>query len=187
MLPPGHLAGGFLTATAVLKIIKPDLSQEQISQLLGWGMFFSFAPDLDTFVSFIKEHTWFVKNPQNNHRKFISHAPLLWLAGGLLVYFFSADVYWKIAGLLLWLCSWSHFLLDSVEYGIMWLWPFNKDVFAIRNRERDFSIQSLNFFGYWWTYLKLYAGTLTFYIEISIIIVAIILFFSNHYPLITIH
>lgn len=179
MLPPGHLAGGFLAARALLKITHPDLPAAQVNQLLWWGVFFSFAPDLDTFFSFIKERAWFVKNPENNHRKFVSHAPLVWLATGLLLYLVSADVYWRYVGLLLWFCSWSHFLLDSIEYGIMWLWPFNKTIFALRNRERNFKIQSSNFFGYWLTLLKLYSQTLTFYCEVLLLIITFIILNSK--------
>jgi len=178
MLPPGHLAGGFLTAEALLKITRPDLSSVQISQLLCWGLFFSFAPDLDTFFGFIREQAWFVKDQRNNHRKFISHAPLLWLTVGLLIYISSLDVYWKLVGLLLWLCSWSHFLLDSIEYGIMWLWPFSKKIYALKNPERDFNNPETSFWKYWWHFVKAYARTLTFYCEIGIILTALIIYFK---------
>ncbi len=174
MLPPGHFAGGYLAAEALLHITKADLSSAQANQLLWWGAFFAFAPDLDTFASFIKERAWFVKNPANNHRKFVSHAPLLWLLAGLLVYFFSADIYWKNVGLLLWLGSWTHFLLDSIEYGIMWLWPFSNRIFALKNREREFNIQSPTFLVYWWNFVKSYTRTLTFYIELLIVVIALI-------------
>jgi len=177
MLPPGHLAAGFLTAEALLHITKPDLSSAQINQLLWWGVFFSFAPDLDTFTGFVKERAWFVKNPVNNHRKFVSHAPLLWLLAGLLVYFLAADVYWKNVGLLLWLGSGTHFLLDSIEYGIMWLWPFSNKVFALKNRGRERDIPSSTFFGYWWSHVKLYVNSLTFYCEVIVILTALIIYF----------
>ena len=186
MLPPGHIAAGFLTSAVVLKILNPQLPPQQVQHLIYWGMFFSFAPDLDSFVSFLNEKAWYIKNPKNNHRKYISHAPILWLASGLLIYFLSTDVYWKVFGLMLWVCSWSHFLLDSIDYGIMWLWPFNKKVFAIKNQGMDFSIKSSNFFGYWRIFVKLYITRLTFYFEILIIITAAALFVSNHYSLITI-
>ena len=80
-------------------------------------MFFSFAPDLDSFVSFAREKSFIVKNPKkNNHRHFISHAPVLWMLAGMRIYFFSRSPYFKIFGLLVWLGSWSHFLL------IVWIY-----------------------------------------------------------------
>jgi hypothetical protein len=50
MLPPGHIAAGYLTALAAIKIFKPDFDQQQINQLLVLGMFWGFAPDLDVFL-----------------------------------------------------------------------------------------------------------------------------------------
>ena len=178
MLPPGHIAAGFITAKALLHFTHPELAAIQQTQLLWWGMFFGFAPDLDTFVSFAKERAWFVINRGNNHRKFFSHAPFLWLCAGLLVYFLSVDVYWKTVGLLIWLGSWSHFLLDSIEYGIMWLWPFSDRIYAFCNRERDFKLTENNFFGYWWHFVKSYCQTLTFYCELIILILALIVYFK---------
>lgn len=177
MLPPGHIAAGYLTARALIYFTQPAISQSQQSQLLWWGIFLGFAPDLDSFVSFAKERAWFVKNRANNHRKFITHAPILWLIAGLVVYFFSPDAYWKTVGLLIWLASWSHFLLDSIEYGIMWLWPFSNKIYAFRNRERDFKLTENSFFGYWWHFVKSYIQTLTFYCEIIILLITLIIYF----------
>ena len=177
MLPPGHIAAGFLTAKALLHFTHPALSSAEQAQLLWWGMFFGFLPDLDTFVSFLKERAWFVKNRVNNHRKFFTHAPLLWFCAGLLVYLLSADVYWKTLGLIIWLASWSHFALDSIEYGIMWLWPFSGKIYALCNKEKDFKLVDNNFFGYWRHFVKSYIQTLTFYCEIVIILLALIIYF----------
>lgn len=175
MLPPGHIAAGFLTAEALLKITHPDLPTAQTSQLLWWGMFFGFAPDLDSFISFAKERAFFVTNKKNSHRKMLTHAPLLWLAAGLAVVLFAPSLYWKFAGLLLWLGSWSHFFLDTIQYGIMWLWPFNSRLYAFTDTERDYQINRRDFFGYWLTFLKSYAKQISFYLEILIIVIALII------------
>src|SRR5437762_3439625 len=121
MLPTGHIAAGFLTAEVLLNFTHQNFSHSEVTQLLWWGVFWGFAPDLDVFYFFIKHKTLLVASGTSSsdpHRKFASHAPIYWLIAGLLVYFFSASEYWKFVGLLLWLGSWSHFLLDSVEYGI---------------------------------------------------------------------
>lgn len=179
MLPPGHVAAGFLTAEALLKIAKPDLSQTQLHQLVYWGMFFSFAPDLDMFYAFFKERALTVQNPNNIHRKFYSHAPILWLVAGLLIYFLAPSVYIKLIGLLLWLGSWSHFLLDSIEYGVMWLWPFNSQVWALKDRGVKEQITGKNFFEYWMNFLKYYSTRWTFYFEILIFFIAIIVIINK--------
>jgi membrane-bound metal-dependent hydrolase YbcI (DUF457 family) len=175
MLPPGHVAGGFFTAAALLKIAKPDLPPEQLHQLLYWGMFFGFAPDLDNFAAFAKIHSWWYKKGVDNtiHRKFYSHIPVLWLIAGLLIYFLAAGTYIKYIGLLLWLGSWSHFILDSIDFGVMWLWPFNKEVWALRNRGIHKDIEAGSFISYWGNFLKVYVTRWTFYIEIVLLISAL--------------
>lgn len=177
MLPPGHIAAGFLTAKALLKISHTQFPPSQTAQLLWWGAFFAFAPDLDSFVAFAKiKSFWFKQGSESvNHRKFYSHIPILWLLAGLLVYFFAATPYYKFVGLLLWLGSWAHFLLDSLDMpGIMWLWPFNKELWALKNRGVLPIIKGKNFFDYWINFIKFYIGSWTFYAEIIILITAII-------------
>jgi membrane-bound metal-dependent hydrolase YbcI (DUF457 family) len=95
------------------------------------------------------------------------------MLAGLGIYFFSRSPYFKIFGLILWLCSWSHFVLDSIEYGIMWLWPFNKQKWALKDRGVEKDIAGKGFFSYWANYLKFYATRWTFYAEIIIIISAL--------------
>jgi membrane-bound metal-dependent hydrolase YbcI (DUF457 family) len=175
MLPPGHIAGGFLTAEALLKIIHPQLPQAQINRLLLWGMFFGFAPDLDTFYSFLKEKAFTVRKPQNNHRHFLSHAPILWLVAGLLIYFCSSSEYVKLIGLLVWLASWSHFLLDSIEFGIMWLWPFSRKQYALKSI--NIEVLDKKFLGYWMDFLKIYSKRWSFYLELVVIVLALIVYF----------
>jgi len=176
MLPPGHVAAGFLTAKALLHFTHPALSAAQQSQLVWWGMFFGFIPDIDTFIAFAKEKAFFVKNQDNNHRKQFTHAPVLWFIAGMIVVVLAPSTYWRYVGLLLWLGSWSHFLLDTIQYGIMWIWPLSHKVFAIKDREREFKIEDDSFFAYWWTFVKAYAKTLTFSLEVIIIISAIYIF-----------
>lgn len=176
MLPPGHVAAGFLVAEALLKITQPGLSSAQASHLLWWGMFWGFAPDLDVFRIFFREKSFTIRNPQkNDHRNFWSHAPVLWLGVGLGVYFFASSVYIQFIGLLLWLASWSHFLLDSLEYGIMWLWPFSKNRYALKTIEIKENNQP-GFFGYWRRFLKIYLTRISFYLEILVIISALIVY-----------
>ena len=179
MLPPGHIAAGYLTAEVLLKITRPDLPAEQINQLILWGMFFGFAPDLDMFYAFFKEKAFIVKDLKNhNHRKYYSHAPILWLGAGLLICFLAPSAYVKFIGLMLWLGSWTHFLLDSVEYGIMWLWPFSSKVYALKDPELVLPIYETRFIPYWWQSVKQYAKFYSFYLEVLIIITALIIYYK---------
>lgn len=181
MLPTGHVAAGFLTAKALLHFINPgtSLSGSEMNQFLWWGMFFGFAPDLDVFYFFIKNKTLLVSGnaaQKDTHRKYLSHAPMLWIIPGLLIFFFAPSVYWKYVGLLLWLGSWSHFLLDSVDYGIMWLWPFSSRVYAFKDREVKFQVTEQTFLAHSISHLKIYSTKLSFYLEVLIIICAFIIF-----------
>lgn len=180
MLPPGHIAAGFLTAKVLLHFTHPPLPEVQQVQLLWWGAFFGFAPDLDMFLFFIKNKTLLVANrdaAESSHRKFLTHAPLYWLFAGLLIFFFSPSVYWKYVGLLLWLGSWSHFLLDSIEFGIPWLRPFTNKFFALKDREYKVVIKEQGFFRHSFAFLKMYCQRISFYLEVAIIVSAIIIYF----------
>jgi len=175
MLPIGHAAAGLLTTQALLKIVKPEILSTEAEQILWWGIFWSFAPDLDSFWAFIKVKSFYFNKKDNSiHRQFFTHIPLLWLIVGVAIFIFSYEVYWKIFGLVLWFSSWSHFLLDSIEYGVMWLWPVNKELWAFKNRGVKVQINSSGFLGYWTTFLKFYITRLTFFFELFIIFLALI-------------
>jgi hypothetical protein len=182
MLPTGHAAAGFITAYSFIKIVKPDLDPSQINQLLYLGAFFGFSPDLDEFWFFFKTKGLLVApaDQKINHRYYLSHAPVLWLIVGVIIFVFSSTAFWQSAGLLLWLCSWSHFLADSIEYGIMWLWPFNGKLFAFKDREINITIPERNFFKHSFTYLKLYTTRLSFYLEVLFIVLAILVLLNTN-------
>ncbi len=180
MLPAGHVAGGYLSAYALLKITKLDLDIAQFHQLLYIGAFFGFTPDLDVFVAFAKVRGFtFSDHEKTNHRNFFTHAPILWLAIGLLVYSASQTVFVSYTGLLIWLGAWSHFLLDSLQSGIMWLWPFSSYHYTFKDREIQIPpVQKKGFFLYWLSFLRFYKNklSLTYYSEIIIILIALYVF-----------
>jgi membrane-bound metal-dependent hydrolase YbcI (DUF457 family) len=181
MLPPGHLAAGYLTAKALLYFGHQNFTELQQSALIGWGLIFGVAPDLDMLYSFAKQKGYrVIGDDLPQHRKYISHAPILWLIAGLVIYFFAGNIYHKYIGLLLWFGSWSHFILDSFDYGIMWLWPLSNKVYSLRNREKNFGPIDgpKNVISYFIGFLKQYRKVITFYLEIIIIISAIIIRFK---------
>lgn len=176
MLPPGHVAAGFMTAAAAVKIFHPHLSPEQINQLYWWGMFWGFAPDLDVFYAFFKIKAFKI-NPE--HREYATHRPLVWLVAGLLLYFLSSSSFWRLNSVLMVAGSFSHFILDSIEYGIPWLWPFSSKLYAlIRPGQKPAKIEADNFFSYWWSFVKTYITCPTFYCELIIIFVSALVYFN---------
>ena len=176
MLPTGHIAAGFLTAFGVIKILKPDLGPHQVNQLCMMGAFWGFAPDLDVFYSFAKQKSLLVSHSGTPiHRKFFFHAPMVWLILGLSIFLFGSSVYLKTFGLIVWLASWSHFVLDSIEYGIMWLWPWKRKIYALWRAGEAWRIEEKNFFKHSFKFLYFYSKRISFYLEIVIILSALII------------
>jgi len=178
MLPSGHIAAGYLTAFALLKLTRCNFNPHQVNQLIFLGMVLSFAPDLDMFVAFAKVKKFIIKENETDHRKYISHAPIVWLIAGLTVFLISANPFWKIFGLLVWFCSWGHFFLDSLQYGVMWLWPFSDRLFAFKDREKKLTQSSAgrqNFFNYWFNFVWLYItkAKFSFFIETGLVVAAL--------------
>ncbi len=177
MLPPGHIAAGYLAAAALLKIAKPDFDPQQMRALLALGAFFGFAPDLDVFVSFIKAKSFTVPDQSFNHRYFWSHTPLPWLIVSLLIFFLAADPFLKYVGLMIWIGSWSHFLFDTPTFGIMWLWPLSRNHFALSRKEYNLMGDAGHekFFTYWTTFLRNWFKVykISIILELTLIITAL--------------
>jgi len=174
MLPFGHLAAGYLIADSIAKTAL--LPADQTASLTWWGVFFAFAPDLDIFYSFWKAKGLTLPSKELNHRSYITHSPLLWLAAGSCLFLFGPTTYWRFLGLLLWLCSWSHFILDSGRTGVPWLWPFKRRLYALREPGATEDNPAKGFFRHWLNMIRLYKekAPLVFWMEIALIIVAII-------------
>jgi hypothetical protein len=81
---------------------------------------------------------------------------------------------------MVWLGSWSHFVLDSTDVGVRWLYPFSGRFFALKNPGRPEPNTAKGFFPHWWNLCKQYwrRTPLTVCAEILLVIVA--LFVSFH-------
>jgi hypothetical protein len=181
MLPPGHIAGGYLATYTLLQLTHASFTPEQTQILLLLGALFGFAPDLDYFIFFAQVKKFTIPGNKTNHRKFFSHAPLAWLAIGLSIFFLGQTDFIKYIGLIIWLGSWSHFILDSIEDGVMWLWPFSSKLYAVRDRSVDEGINDTRFWRFWWKFFTYYTSHTTFYLEIIIILIFIFSFSRNYY------
>lgn len=178
MLPPGHIAGAYLLTSAVLTLTYPPVSPEQMGILLAVGTFFGFAPDLDLFYGFAKNKTMTASDDTFDHRTFLSHAPIFWLIPGVVLFFFMPDPFWKEVGLLSWLGSWSHFLLDSIEGGVMWLWPWRKKRYALLPEGKGYVNSEKRFFPFWIGFFRWYIKTfVSIWVELGLIITAVFFVF----------
>jgi hypothetical protein len=179
MLPPGHIAAGFLTAKAYIDIVHPNVTAHQSTALLWLGAFFGFAPDIDMFYAFSQVGALKIDNSKSEHRRFITHRPVVWLVAGLLIAIVGAarhDSFVISIGMLLWLCSWSHFILDSVANGIEWLWPFSNKLYGFDDIQIHPKLKRDTFMDYWVGFVRAHfaESQIVGSFEIALLITAIL-------------
>ncbi len=172
MVLPGHLAAGYITARALIAIVHPAISSTELQLLTLFGTLSGDFPDIDVVYHMLKRKTTSPKD-LGDHRHYVTHAPIVWLALGLLVFVFNTTTFFKMIGLLLWLGPWSHFLGDSIDFGVMWLWPFSKKRYALLKWSVKDSAPNTS----WPVLFKKYLHRATCYVEITLVIIAIGLFF----------
>ncbi len=178
MLPPGHLAAGFLSAVVVLsQATKPAPAPVEAKRLLWLGALFGFAPDLDVFWLFLSHKTLLPSsNGDYNHRLYLSHAPLVWLMVGLIVFILARTVFQRRVVIVALAAAGSHFLFDSIEYGLKWLWPFSQKfhaVFMAGNPVVPPALMSANLTWAWSAFLVEYSQCLTARVELAVIALAV--------------
>lgn len=180
MLPPGHIAAGYLVAKIIISATKPAFSINEINWLLWSGAFFGFAPDLDMFYAFWKVKSFRHSGEKFNHRQFITHTPIIWLSAGLFVALLGRTLFWKYLGIIICLSAWSHLFLDSFYMGVRWLYPFNKKFYAIKQAGINETNVATGFFNHWWNLIKQYYqhNTGVLYTEIVLILLALIVVLS---------
>ena len=179
MLWIGHLALGYLATKLFLVNSLLTLSTSEINILILLGMLAALLPDLDLIPFFLKHRSMKLQK-NKSHRRIWSHAPLLWAFILIIGAFFTTSTFAFFICLAILIGSWSHFIGDSIEYGVYWLWPFSSQKFYLHKArgteplEKETSVTH-----YYTTFIKkVYIKNWTFYIEILIIIAALALFLS---------
>ena len=92
------------------------------------GILITVLPDSDFLILFLKRGRDKDKIDDCKHRDYI-HYPLIYLPLGFLIFYLTGGMEWALLFLL---CSFLHFLHDSIAvgWGIKWLYPFSKNNFA---------------------------------------------------------
>ena len=177
MIFTGHIGAGYLAAYVVLKNSGQSLTTLQSNTLLIAGTFIGILPDIDILFFLISKKTFKPKNL--DHRHWV-HAPVVWLCTGLFIYFLASihsDPFWKIFGLLLWLCSWTHFICDSIYNsagrGIAWMWPFSKKQLSLFHKQAV----PEHSFDTWRELFKMHVADPLTYLETVITFVGLYVFF----------
>ncbi len=191
MVLPGHFAGGYLTARAVL-VLAPAaaaFSPTQTAILLVIGTLFGDGPDLDLFWYSFK-HLILKSAENDNHRDYATHAPLVWLTASLLIVlagWIAGSLFVQFIGWMVLSGSWTHLLLDSIEHGIMWLWPFSHTRFALRHTENEMNTEAPGEKGtlanHWYFITKIYFPYFwSSYLEIVLTIVGLVVAYKQIFP-----
>ena len=183
MVLPGHLAGGYLAATALIYFFHPGFSANQINTLLIIGTLAGEFPDVDLIFFNIK----YRHNPANrtdSHRNYITHIPLFWLIISLLIVITGSifnSLFTEYVGWVVLTGTWSHFLLDSIEYGIRWIAPLSNRRFALKleTQEKPTEDRPGSLMQYFHFLIRTYWRMTTFWLEIIITIIALAIFFKT--------
>ena len=182
MLPPGHLAAGYLVATAYESIFHPVLTPGQNKGLLWIGALAGFIPDIDMFFAFIKIKAWRIDSEKADHRAFFTHYPIIWLIMSLAIFIIGktlSNVFIQSISIVIFLGTLSHFILDSLDSGngIKWLWPFSNKLYTIKNN--NLVVGGNSFIAYWLGLVTLYfkKAKVTAIAETTLVIVALLLLF----------
>ncbi len=177
MLPPGHVAGGYLVGYAFVRFIEPSLPASQAQFLIFLAMASAFAPDLDMFYSFIKVGNMRLATHRANHRLLFTHTPFFWIICGFGIFLLQgANRQSASIALVITLGALSHLLLDSIQYGIRWLYPISKRLYSVRDQGVEFDLGDEGFVMHWMHMILAYIRrfTLTFAFEMILIVTAII-------------
>jgi hypothetical protein len=180
MVLPGHLAGGYLVSRAVLALAPAAtaFSPAQTAALLVIGTLFGDSPDIDLIFYYFNQRSAHPDNDEIGHRHNITHTPIFWLGVSLAVVaagWIAGSLFTEFAGWMILAGSWTHLLLDSIEVGIRWLWPFSEKIFLLRKTAEPEVPGTKGTVAYYWKLItsKSYLRSLTVYAEIAITLAAL--------------
>ena len=180
-----------MTATALLAVFHPDFSTAQTNALLIVGTLAGELPDIDLFFFNIKHrrdrHEQKKIEDTESHRDYITHTPFFWLTVSVAISFigfisdgifgsmFMNSTFIEWIGFILLAGTLSHFVLDSIEYGIRWLAPWSNKRFAVQLEvlEKPTDDRPGSLMQYFHFLIRTYWKTKTFWLEIIVTITAL--------------
>lgn len=173
MLPPGHIAGGYL-AGKLASLAIPELNQPDY---LAFSAFFGFFPDLDFFIAFAKSKKMTIDDSVNHH-KFVTHAPFLYLV--LFSIFYLLFPEHRLYAWAFIIGTWSHLLIDTFfSDGTAWLYPFSGRLFG-KNSDQPIRVAETDFWKHWTQFIKEYFKLYAFKAEVALIIIALAILFTTY-------
>ncbi len=181
MMPYDHAAAGYLFAFLLLKIFQPALAPEQIDSLLLWSLIWAVVVDWDMIISAVMLGSLRMRN-SISHRRFLTHTPVFGLIIGLVIYFSADSLYGQYFAFVFMAAFLSHMIVDSIEIGIMWLWPFSRKQYFLfeANTDSDPYLKESLFMFYVKMFRNVYMRMKTFYVGLVTVFAALIVFLTNH-------
>jgi membrane-bound metal-dependent hydrolase YbcI (DUF457 family) len=180
MLPLGHAAAGFLTTYGVVHAASAPFTPAETNMLLIAGAALGVIPDID-LIPFFFSHRSMRLQKNDTHRKYLTHAPFVWLILGLILAYTASNPFFRVLGLLVWFAPWSHFLGDSIEYGVRWLWPFSLRYWAFFSRPEHGLVDDKKLLSHYWRFIRVYCTrSKTFPLELAVILSALGVFLINN-------
>ena len=182
MVLPGHLAGGYIATTALLAVFHPDFSIVQTNILLIIGTLAGELPDIDLLKLYVdnkpNDKKTNGKHTTDNHHSYITHAPFFWLIISLIIVacgFIAHSIFTQYIGWLIISGTWTHFIFDSIEFDVRWLWPFSNKYYSLIKREHTKNITARpgTFLNYIQFITQEYVKSITFWLEIIVTITAL--------------
>lgn len=177
MVLPGHLSGGFLTTAALLSVLNPSFSQGELTTLFVIGTLSGDFPDIDLFF-FSLHSKFFNKTSAKDHRDYVTHTPIVWFFISAFISILGvlfSSAFLEYLGLTILCGSWSHLMFDSIEYGVMWLWPLNRTRYKIFKKTPKDTVTAKP--GSMLSYIQFIKGaylhTWTFWAELIVTVAAI--------------
>ena len=183
MVLPGHIAGGYLAARAVLFLTHATFAPAQATALVITGTLAGELPDIDLIFFYFNQRSASTKKV-GEHRDYITHAPLFWLVISLIIVgigWAAGSAFVRSIGWMILAGTLSHFILDSIEDGVRWLWPFTGRRFFMMKapvaavaipdpaqRETEPPSFKSTLMGYWDYITGAYLHKWTFYAEVII-------------------
>ena len=176
MVLPGHLAGGYIATASLLKAFAPTLPVGEMNALLLAGVMASELPDLDIITYYFDRKL--KKTTKTSHRSYETHAPLFWLVVSLIISLTGAIAgsdFVRLFGFVILSGTWSHLILDSIEYGVMWFWPFTERRFGLMDEvpREHVTAPPGTPLAHFQFVTRDYAKTLTFWVEIVLTAIAV--------------
>jgi inner membrane protein len=157
-----HAPAGFLAAYLTRKIWSQKLSNSQINLLYLLGTIFGIFPDIDAIY-------YYLFSAILRHREFFTHSLIFYLIVWLVVYLvwrITKKEFLKASSFVFLFASLLHLLLDSLGYGVMWLYPYTNLTFGILNIETIAS----SFFGKNFLVINLVLETIIILLAINFLV-----------------